>query len=31
VLNELIAYLELAKLPAGALDDRSRLIMLYAM
>jgi CNT family concentrative nucleoside transporter len=31
VLNELIAYLELAKLPADALDDRSRLIMLYAM
>ncbi|HEU4662263.1 MAG TPA: nucleoside transporter C-terminal domain-containing protein [Pseudolabrys sp.] len=31
VLNELIAYVELAKLPAGALDDRSRLIMLYAM
>ena len=31
VLNELIAYVELAKLPADALDDRSRLIMLYAM
>jgi concentrative nucleoside transporter, CNT family len=31
VLNELIAFLELAKLPPGALDDRSRLIMLYAM
>ncbi|MEI8152627.1 MAG: nucleoside transporter C-terminal domain-containing protein [Hyphomicrobiales bacterium] len=31
VLNELIAYLELSKLPAGALDPRSRLIMLYAM
>ena len=31
VLNELIAYLELAKLPAEALDARSRLIMLYAM
>ena len=31
VLNELIAYLELAALPAGALDPRSRLIMLYAM
>ena len=31
VLNEFIAYLELAKLPPGALDDRSRLIMLYAM
>jgi CNT family concentrative nucleoside transporter len=31
VLNELIAYLQLAALPAGALDPRSRLIMLYAM
>ena len=31
VLNELIAYLELAKLPADALDPRSRLILLYAM
>lgn len=31
VLNELIAYVELAKLPADALDPRSRLIMLYAM
>ena len=31
VLNELIAYLELAALPADALDARSRLIMLYAM
>jgi len=31
VLNELIAYLELAKLPPDALDPRSRLIMLYAM
>ena len=31
VLNELIAYLELAKLPADALDGRSRLILLYAM
>jgi concentrative nucleoside transporter, CNT family len=31
VLNELIAYLELAALPADALDPRSRLIMLYAM
>lgn len=31
VLNEFVAYLELVKLPAGALDDRSRLIMLYAM
>jgi CNT family concentrative nucleoside transporter len=31
VLNEFIAYVELAKLPAEALDPRSRLIMLYAM
>ncbi len=31
ILNELIAYVELAKLPAEALDPRSRLIMLYAM
>ncbi len=31
VLNELIAYLEMTKLPADALDARSRLIMLYAM
>ena len=31
VLNELIAYIQLAHLPAGALDPRSRLIMIYAM
>ena len=31
VLNELIAYVELSKLGADALDPRSRLIMLYAM
>jgi concentrative nucleoside transporter, CNT family len=31
VLNELIAYLDLAALPEGALSPRSRLIMLYAM
>jgi CNT family concentrative nucleoside transporter len=31
VLNELIAYLEMAKLAPDALDPRSRLIMLYAM
>ncbi len=31
VLNELIAYLQLAALPADALEPRSRLIMLYAM
>jgi CNT family concentrative nucleoside transporter len=31
VLNELIAYLELAKLPPDALSERSRVIMVYAM
>jgi concentrative nucleoside transporter, CNT family len=31
VLNEFVAYLKMASLPAGALDPRSRLIMLYAM
>jgi concentrative nucleoside transporter, CNT family len=31
VLNELIAYLQLAALPTDALDARSRVIMLYAM
>src|SRR5690606_30919937 len=31
VLNELVAYLAMAGLPAEALDDRSRLIMTYAM
>jgi len=31
ILNELIAYLQLAALPDGALSPRSRLIMLYAM
>ena len=31
ILNELIAYLDLARLPSDALDGRSRLIMLYAM
>jgi CNT family concentrative nucleoside transporter len=31
VLNELIAYVDFAKLDASALDPRSRLIMLYAM
>ncbi|MEA2904710.1 MAG: concentrative nucleoside transporter, family [Alphaproteobacteria bacterium] len=31
VLNELIAYVEFAKLPPDALDPRSRLIMLYAL
>ncbi|MEO5340107.1 MAG: hypothetical protein H7837_06240 [Magnetococcus sp. MYC-9] len=31
VLNELIAYLDLAQLPEGALSPRSRLIMTYAL
>jgi concentrative nucleoside transporter, CNT family len=31
ILNELIAYVELSKLPADELDPRSRLIMLYAL
>lgn len=31
VLNEFVAYLNLASLPADALDPRSRLIMLYAL
>jgi CNT family concentrative nucleoside transporter len=31
ILNELVAYLQLAALPDGMLDPRSRLIMLYAM
>ena len=31
ILNELIAYLQLAQLPPEALTPRSRLIMLYAM
>ncbi len=31
ILNELLAFIEMAKLPAGALDDRSRLIMAYAL
>ncbi len=31
VLNELLAYLELAKLPQGALSEHSRLIMTYAL
>jgi CNT family concentrative nucleoside transporter len=30
-LNELLAYLEMSKLPPGALSERSRLIMTYAM
>lgn len=31
VLNELIAYINLANLPAGALSEKSRLIMVYAL
>jgi CNT family concentrative nucleoside transporter len=31
VLNELLAYLELARLPEGALSERSRIIMTYGM
>jgi CNT family concentrative nucleoside transporter len=31
ILNELLAYLELSRLSADALDPRSRLIMLYAL
>jgi CNT family concentrative nucleoside transporter len=31
VLNELLAYLELANLPAAALSDKSRTIMTYAL
>ncbi len=31
ILNELLAFLEMAKLPEGALDPRSRLIMTYAL
>lgn len=31
IMNELLAYLQLVQLPAGALSPRSRLIMVYAM
>lgn len=31
ILNELVAYIDLTKLPAGALDPRSTLIVVYAM
>ena len=31
ILNELLAYLDLAGLPEGQLDTRSRLIMTYAL
>src|SRR4029079_3325539 len=31
ILNEFVAYVEMSKLPADALDPRSRLILIYAM
>ena len=31
ILNEFVAYLNMSKLPADALSERTRLIMLYAM
>jgi nucleoside permease NupC len=31
ILNEFLACIELARLPAGALSDRSLLIMIYAL
>jgi len=31
VLNELLAYIDLARLPEGALSPRSRLMMTYAL
>jgi len=31
ILNELLAFISMSQLPAGALDDRSRLIMVYAL
>ena len=31
ILNEFLAFLDMAKLPPSALDDRSRLIMTYAL
>jgi CNT family concentrative nucleoside transporter len=31
ILNELIAYIDLAKLPPGTLSERSRIIMTYAL
>lgn len=31
ILNEFLAYLEMSKLPAGQLSERSQLIMTYAM
>ena len=31
ILNEMLAYLDMAKLPPGALSPKSRLIMIYAL
>ena len=31
MLNEFIAFMEMAKLPAGALSEHTRLILTYAM
>jgi len=31
ILNELIAYLDMARLPAGSLSARSQIIMVYAL
>jgi CNT family concentrative nucleoside transporter len=31
ILNELLAFISMSQLPAGALDDRSRMIMVYAL
>jgi len=31
ILNELLAFISMSQLPAGALDERSRLIMVYAL
>jgi concentrative nucleoside transporter, CNT family len=31
VLNELVAYLELARLPEGTLSERSQIILTYAL
>jgi len=31
ILNELLAFISMSQLPAGALDSRSRLIMVYAL
>jgi len=31
ILNEFLAYLQLLNLPADALQDRSKIIMIYAM